>query len=148
MECYELIEQLQGIINESSKLPFSNKVILNQDQLFDIIDELLRVLPDDLKTARKITEDRQRILVDAQNEGDMIVKEARQTIEKMINQEEITKLAREKSDQILSAAKLTAREIRAGATDYADEVLENLEKHLEKMLEIIKKGREELNQKR
>lgn len=148
MECYGLIEQLQGIVNESSKLPFSNKVILNQDQLFDIIDELLRVLPDDLKTAQKITEDRQRILVDAQNEGDMIVKEARQTIEKMINQEEIIKLAREKSDQILSSAKLTAREIRAGATDYADEVLENLEKYLEKMLETIKKGREELNQKR
>ncbi|MGI6484959.1 MAG: ATPase [Tepidanaerobacteraceae bacterium] len=148
MQCYKIIEELQNIISDGSKVPFSNKVILSQEQLFDMIDSLLRALPDDLKTAQRISEDRNTILAEAQNERDMIVKEAKQTIEKMVNQEEITRLAREKSDQIISSAKLTAREIRAGAADYADEILEDLEERLTMILETVKKGREELNQKK
>ncbi|MDN5312323.1 MAG: hypothetical protein PWQ68_1296, partial [Thermoanaerobacteraceae bacterium] len=99
MECYKIIEQIQEIINSSSKIPFSNKVVIDQAQILDLIDELLRLLPDDLKKAQRIIEERQQILIEAQKEGEMIIKEAKNHIEKMVNQEEIIKLAKEKSEQ-------------------------------------------------
>ena len=68
------------------KIPLSNKVVINQDEILNLFDELLRVIPDDIKDAQKIIEDRQRILIDAQQEGEIIVKEAQDTIDKMINQ--------------------------------------------------------------
>jgi F0F1-type ATP synthase membrane subunit b/b' len=148
MECYRIIEQIQDVISSGSKLPFSNKVILDQEILLELIDHLLRALPDDLKDAQSIVNDRQRILIDAQKEGEMIVKEAKNTIEQMVNQDEITKLAKEKSEQILTFAKQTAREIRVGATDFADEILQKAEENLSTLLETVKSGREELNQKR
>ncbi|HHW02921.1 MAG TPA: ATPase [Thermoanaerobacterales bacterium] len=148
MECYKIIEQIQELISSGSKIPFSNKVVIDQTQMLDLIDELLRLLPDDLKKARRIIEERQQILIEAQREGEMVIKEAKSHIEKMVNQEEIVRLAKEKSEQILSYAKQTAREIRAGANNYADEVLGQMEQHLEKVLETVRKGREELNQKR
>ncbi|HHY04628.1 MAG TPA: ATPase [Thermoanaerobacterales bacterium] len=148
MECYRIIEQIQDVISSGSKLPFSNKVILDQEILLELIDHLLRALPDDLKDAQSIVNDRQRILIDAQKEGEMIVKEAKNTIEQMVSQDEITKLAKEKSEQILTFAKQTAREIRVGATDFADEILQKAEENLSTLLETVKSGREELNQKR
>jgi F0F1-type ATP synthase membrane subunit b/b' len=148
MKSFKIIEQLQDLIINSSKIPLSNKVVINQEQVLNLFDELLRVIPDEMKEAQKIIEDRQNILIDAQQEGEIIVKEAKDTIDKMINQDEITKLAREKSDQILAFAKQTARDLRAGANAYADEVLEDAQKHLERLLETLKKSREELNQAR
>jgi len=148
VECYRLIEELQDMINSGSKILFSNKVLIDQEKALDIIDKLLRVLPDDIKMAKKITEDRQRILIEAQKESELILKEARDHIDNLVNQEEITKMAREKSDQILNFAKQTAREIRTAANDYADDVLEELEQHITKVLETLKAGRDELRKKR
>lgn len=148
MECYRLIEELQEMINSGSKILFSNKVLIDQDKALDIIDKLLRSLPDDIKAAQKINEERQRILIEAQKEGELVIKEAKEHIDNLVNQEEITRLAREKSDQLMNFAKQTAREIRAAANDYADQVLEELEQHLTKLLDTLRAGREELSQKR
>ena len=148
MKCFQIIEQLQSFIINSSKIPLSNKVIINQEYILNLLDELLRVIPDDVKEAQKIIKDRHGILIEAQQEGEIIVKEAQDTIEKLINQDEVTRLAREKSDQIMAFAKQTARDLRAGANAYADEVLEDAQVHLEKLLETLKNSREELNQAR
>lgn len=148
MEFYKYIEQLQKLIDNGAKIPFSSKVIIEREQALDLIDALLRSLPEDLKDARAVIEDRQKILIDAQNQAEIIIKEAQDTIEKMVNEDEITKLAQEKSDQILSFTKQTAREIRSGANDYADEVLGQLDKQLTKILKTVKRGREELKQNR
>ena len=67
MKCFQIIEQLQSLIINSSKIPLSNKVVINQDEILNLFDELLRVIPDDLKDAQKVMEDRQRILIEAQN---------------------------------------------------------------------------------
>ena len=148
MDCLRLIEELQDMINSGSKMLFSNKVLIDQERALDIIDKLLRALPDDIKIAQKITEDRQRILIEAQKEGEIILKEAKDHIDSLVNQEEITKMAREKSDQLLNFAKQTAREIRTAANDYADDVLEELEQHITKVLDTLKAGREELRKNR
>ncbi|MDD4570556.1 MAG: ATPase, partial [Tepidanaerobacteraceae bacterium] len=111
MKCFQIIEQLQDLIINSSKIPLSNKVVINQEHILNLLDELLRVIPDDMKDAQKIIEDRRSILIEAQQESEIIVKEAHETIDKMINQDEVTRLAREKSDQIMAFAKQTARDL-------------------------------------
>ncbi len=148
MKCFQVIEQLQKLAINSTKIPLSNSIVVNQEQALNLLDELVRIIPDDIKYAQKIIEDRQRILVEAQQEGEIIVKEAQDRIDKMINQNEITKLAKEKSDEILAFTKQTARDLRTGANAYADEVLEAAQKHLENLLDTLKKSREELNQAR
>jgi len=148
MKCFKVIEELQNLILNGSKIPLSNKVVVKQEQVLNLLDELVREMPEDLKDAEKIIKERQKILIDAQQEGELIIKEARATIEKMVDQEEIIKLAKDKSDQILAFAKQTARELRAGANAYADEILEEAQKHLEKLLETLKQSREELKQSR
>ncbi|MGB9813464.1 MAG: ATPase [Thermovenabulum sp.] len=147
MDTYYYIEQIQKMVSEASKLPFSNKIVLDQDKILQLIDDLIKSLPEEIKKSKKILEERQNILLEAQREGEMIIKEAKEYIEKMVDQNEITKLAKEKSEEILSLAKKTAREIRVGANKYADEVLEELENQLHKILQSVRKGREELNSK-
>ena len=92
MEIFELLESLEDLIERSRNLPFSAKGIIDKDEMLDLIKEIRLKLPDELKQAKWVKEERQRIIVEAQKEADGIVKEAENRIISMIDEHEITKM--------------------------------------------------------
>ena len=54
------------------------------------------------------------------------------------------KLAERQAEDILADARRKAREMRMGADDYADSILENMENNLTKFLAAVQRGREQL----
>ena len=95
MEIFTLLETLEDLLERSRNLPFSEKSIVNKDEMLDLIKEIRLKLPDELKQAKWVKEERQRILVEAQKEADGIVKEAENRIIAMIDEHEITRKAYE-----------------------------------------------------
>ena len=110
----------------------------------EIIKEIILKLPDELKQAKWVKEERQRILEEAQKEADDVVKEAENRIIAMIDEHEITRKAYEKKAEIIETANEMSREISKGTKDYADNMLAGLEVALEDALNIIKNNRKEL----
>ena len=144
MEIFTLLEALEDMLDKSRSIPFSSKCIVNKEEILDIIKEIRLKLPDELKQAKWVKEERQRILVEAQNEADEIIKEAENRIISMIDKHEITKKAYEKKVEIIETANEMSREIKNGTEDYADGVLAGIEVALEDALKIIKNNRKEL----
>lgn len=144
MEIYTLLETIEDILEESKHIPFSNKVMVEKDELLDIIKEIRLKLPEELKQAKWVKEERQRILVEAQKEADEVVKEAENRIISMIDEHEITKKAYEQKAQIIETANEMAREISKGTKDYADNILEGIEVALQDALKVIENNRKEL----
>ena len=144
MEIFTLLETLEDMLDKSRKVPFSSKCIVNKDEILDIIKEIRLKLPDELKQAKWIKEERQRILVEAQNEADEIIKEAENRIISMIDEHEITKKAYDKKVEIIETANEMSREITKGTKDYADNVLSGIEVALEEALKVIQNNRKEL----
>ena len=95
MEIFTLLENLEDILERGKSVPFTNKTIVEKEELLDIIKEIRLKLPDELKQAKWIKEERQRILVEAQKEADEVVKEAENRIISMIDEHEITRKAYE-----------------------------------------------------
>ena len=145
MEIFELLESLEDTIERSRNLPFSAKGIVDKDEMLDLIKEIRLKLPDELKQAKWVKEERQRILVEAQKEADEIVKEAENRIISMIDEHEITRKAYEQKAQIIETANEMSREISKGTKDYADNLLEKIEVVLEDALKTIRSNRKELN---
>ena len=83
MELFTLLETLEDLLESSRNLPFSSKSVVDKEEMLDIIKEIRIKLPDELKQAKWIKEERQRILVEAQKEADGIVKEAENRIENL-----------------------------------------------------------------
>ena len=144
MEIFTLLETLEDILEKGKSVPFTTKTIIDKDELLDVVKEIRLKLPDELKQAKWIKEERQRILVEAQKEADDIVKEAENRIISMINENEITKKAYEKKAEIIETANEMSREISKGTKDYADNILQGLEVSLEDALKIIRNNRKEL----
>lgn len=144
MEIFTLLENLEEIIEKSKSVPFTSKGLVDRDELLDIIKEIRIQLPDELKQAKWIKEERQRILVEAQNEANDIIKEAENRIISMIDEHEITRKAYEKKVEIIETANEMSREIKNGTEEYADGVLAGIEVALEDALRVIKNNRKEL----
>ena len=144
MEIFTLLEELEDILENGKSVPFSGKSVVDKEEILEIIKEIRLKLPDELKQAKWIKEERQRILVEAQKEADDIVKEAENRIISMINENEITKKAYEKKAEIIETANEMSREISKGTKDYADNILQGLEVALEDALKIIQNNRKEL----
>ena len=144
MEIFTLLENIEDILEKSKGVPFSNKVLVDKEEILEIISELRLKLPEELKQAKWSKEERQRILVEAQKEADDIVKEAENRIISMIDEHEITKKAYEKKAEIIETANEMSREISKGTKDYADNVLNGIEVALQEALKIIQNNRNEL----
>ena len=144
MEIFTLLETLEEMLEGSKSIPFSTKGIINKEEMLDIIKEIRLKLPDELKQAKWVKEERQRILVEAQKEADDIVKEAENRIISMIDEHEITRKAYEQKNEIIETANEMSREISKGTKDYADNILSNIEVTLQNALETIQNNRKEL----
>ena len=127
MEIFTLLETLEEIMENSKNVPFTEKGIVDKEEVLEIIKEIRLKLPDELKQAKWVKEERGRILDEAQREADGIVKEAENRIIAMIDEHEITRKAYEQKAEIIETANEMSREISKGTKDYADSILANLE---------------------
>ena len=139
-----LLETLEEMMDRSTKLPFTKKTLVDKEEVLDIIKEIRLKLPDELKQAKWVKEERQKILLDAQKEANDLIKEAENRIIGMIDEHEITKKAYEQKAEIIDSANAFSKDLISGTKEYADGILADLENNLKEKLEIVKNNRKEL----
>jgi cell division septum initiation protein DivIVA len=121
MSVNELLNELEAIINESQHVPFTQLVILEERQVFDIIDRI-RAMPVPRSTPRQDTSS----MTNSMREQGMMT---------------ATDLERVR---IIEEAHQEADDIRRGADDYAREVLEELQGRLDRLMLSVQNGLKEL----
>ena len=84
------------------------------------------------------------MLAEAKREAERILKEARDEQMRLISEEEVVKQAERQAEEIVDEARTREREIRLGAEDYADDILNTLEVNLSKFIAAVQRGRERL----
>ncbi len=149
MDVLVLIDKLDDLIHNAKRtmLPGSDQVRLDREEVYDILDQMRATIPEEIKQARWIVKERQEMLAEAKREAERIVKEARDKQDQLVSQEEVVKMAERSADDIIEDARGREREIRLGAEDYADEILNTLEVNLSKFIAAVQRGRERLQGK-
>lgn len=130
------------------RLPFSENVIVNQDDALEYIDQLRVTIPEEVKSARRVTNEVERLLEQAREEAEQILARAQEQATYLIEERELTRQAEELSHEIIRQAQLEAEEVKRGADDYASEVLVGLESEVMRTLKTIKRGLELLDDRR
>ena len=145
MEIFTLLENLEELLDSGSKVPFSSKVMVDVDELREILEDIRLKLPDELKQAKWVKEERQRIISDAEQEAENMIKDAESKIVTLVDEHVITKQALAQKEEIIENANKISKEISLGTRDYADAMLEKVEDVLRETLEVIRNNRKELN---
>jgi vacuolar-type H+-ATPase subunit H len=144
MDIGELLGKLEEIVNEGLAVPFSDKVLVDREKVLQIVDSIRSILPEEIKQANWIKEERNRILIEAQKEAELMLKETEEHIKSLVEENEVTRRAYIQGEEIIENAKKNAREIRVGTKEYADNLLAELEEQLHQYIDLIKKNREEV----
>ena len=143
MDALEIIDKIEGLLDKSKKVPFTSNIMISENEIFEILDELRNVLPEEFRQARWIVKEREGMIEESKRQSDRIIREAKERAEMLVNEAEILKNAKRQAENILSIAEAKSRTIRLEAEDYADEKLAGLEAALHKILAAIEKGREQ-----
>ena len=130
------------------KLPFSNSVIIDQADALEWIDQLRVTIPEEIKSARRVTNEVERLLEQAREEAEQILARAQEQATYLIEERELTRQAEELSHEIVRQAQVEADATQRGADDYAAEVLVGLETEVMRTLKTIKRGLEVLDDRR
>lgn len=164
---HEKLKQLEEFIVNNNNIPLTPYKFINEEQLFEQVDELWKTLPKSLKTAQVILKQKNSILEQAQDEYDYLIEEAQREAEQIKNQSLIVQQARQEAAQLQAQAQqecdelrqVTLQEIeklrqqayaeceqlRSDADNYAASVLLNLEERLAQMLKVTRNGRDSLS---
>jgi cell division septum initiation protein DivIVA len=103
-----------------------------------------KTIPEEIREARWIVQERQDILAEAEREADRIAEQAREHQAEIVSGHELIRRAERAAEEIIEGAHAREREIRLGVEDYADEILDTLERNLGKFTAAIQRGRQRL----
>jgi hypothetical protein len=143
MDVLVLIDKLDDTIHNAKPVPLTDQVRVDKEEIYDILDQMRATIPEEIKQARWIVKERQEMLAEAKREAERIIREAREEQIRLIGEEEIVKQAERQADEI-EDARAREREIRLGAEDYADDILNTLEVNLTKFIAAVQRGRDRL----
>ena len=123
-------------------------MVVDQNAALALIDELRVAVPEEVRAAKRINAEGERIMEKAQEESERIVARAQEQAAFLIDERGLTQAADAESARIVAEAHDDAERIRAGADEYAVSVLEGLEGDVTKTLQSIQKGIALLDERR
>ena len=140
-----MIDRLEQLVSTGTRLPLSSRTMIDEQEFLDIIDQLRVTVPEELKQARRVTQERERIMLQAEAEAEKIIVGAQERATLMLQDSELVRQAQEEADRVIETAEQNATEVRRGADQYAADVLAGLENELTKLLATARKGRATLD---
>lgn len=140
MDIMHLVDRLEELLNQSRPFPFTHNVLVDENRMLDIIDQMRVVIPDEVKKAQQLINQRDRILAQAQEEANRLVAIAREKSEQLLERDAIVQAAQARADQIQATAREEAERIRQEADAYVIESLTRLEIELDRLLTQVRNG--------
>ena len=92
MELYRILDEFEAEIEESAKIPMTNKVIISEDILFKYIDKLRADLPEGYSTSPMDKKGEAKNTSDAEEEAQKIIQEAQKKVADLVDQTEVYKM--------------------------------------------------------
>ena len=147
MDIQFLVERLEALVVNARKMPLTSQIILEQATILDLIDQLRVAIPEEVRLARRINQESDRVLGRARDEAEQIIGAAQEQAALLLQDQSILREAETKAQDILDRAQGKSEETMRGADEYAADVLVRLESDLVKTLSIIKKSLEVIEER-
>lgn len=120
---------------DGRRVPFSGRLLVDEERLLDIIDRMRVAVPEELKQARRVIQEHDRLLAEAQ---------AR--ITQVLDEQGLRAAVEHERRRLMEQAERDAAQMRNEADEYARRVLEELEDRLAKLMTNVRNGLTTLSQ--
>ncbi len=144
MRMIELLDELHDLVDNAGSMPFSNKVIVDPNEVLDLVDAIKEAIPDDVNDAIRIKETEELILGNAEQKAKDMITDANRKAKELTDTDEITRSAYERADKLLSKANKESLMMRIGSIQYSTKVLRELQDKLANLMDVVEDNKNEL----
>ena len=143
MSIDEILEEMEALLDKSMTIPIvGHKKVVDGERMKELINDVRLNLPHELKEAKKIEYDCQRILNEAKINAEAIIRKAEERAAQICSKEAVVEEAKKKAYEILSKAQASAKNIEAAAALSVAKMLNETETTYNKNLMDIKRTKE------
>jgi uncharacterized protein YqgV (UPF0045/DUF77 family) len=136
-----LVDRLENLIASSRRMPLLNQIVIKEGDILNIVDQMRTSIPDEIKQARRVIQDKERILAQAQADATALLAKAREEADKAVSREnllravderakDIRRQAEEQAQEIIRKAGEEGEQLKIDADGYVAETLRGLREHL------------------
>ena len=130
-EVNELIEMLYTMVTEAWGVPLGNeKCIVERDKVLNLLDQIKEQLPVELAEAKRLVSARDEFIGNAKREAESIRKAAEDRARQLVDEQEIMRVAKARSTELLTTSETKSRELRRVANEYVDDAMRRVEESL------------------
>ena len=135
----ELLDILYGMVNEAWGVPLgTDKCIIERDKAIDIINDIKAALPESISESKRLVAARDQFIGNAKKEAENMRKTAEETAQKLVDEQEVMKTAKARSEEMLADAEKKSAELRRAAAKYVDDMMREAEESLDKALTTVR----------
>jgi len=144
MDIFQLIDLLEELLENGAPVPLSGKRLVSVGEAVEIIRQMRLSIPEQIKEAERIKNDRDSIIKRAETESQRLLKDAEARYSEMVDNHEIISAAYRQANDIVATAQQSARELKLGAYDYTGKLLEKIEQVIFETMETLNSNRKEI----
>ena len=134
----QLIGEIEEYIDSCKFQPLSNtKILVNKEELEELLVELRLRVPDEIKQYQKIISNQDAILTDARTQADAMIEKATAQTNELVNEHEIMQRAYEAANQVIEDANVQAQAIVDAAVKDADNIRQGAVQYTQDMLQSV-----------
>ena len=170
MDLLHLVDRLEELVADAQKMPIGNRVIIDRRRLLDLVDQMRVAVPQEVRDAQELVNDRDRIRRETEEESRLIIARAEEEVVRRVDEHELTETARGRAREISIAAdsgladrarqanediqrrieesRQLARQQMQAADEYARELLMRLDRQLQAFVGSVQSGIEQLEPER
>ena len=146
MAVTDTLKKLEDLVADASHLPFSDKALVNDDEIVHLVEELRMDLPKELNRAAEIMQEQEGIIARANEQAKNIVSAAEARANQLLEESEIVIQAKERARELMEQSQANATRLQSDADAYANQVFEQLIAHVGSTFKGVQQAEAGLNQ--
>ena len=139
MSIDEILEEMDELLDKAGSVPFvSHKKVIDGERMRELINDVRLNMPHELKEAKKIEFDCQRILNEAKLNAESIIRKAEERAAQIVSREAIVTEAKKKALDMLNKAQTASKNLQQNAATSVAKMLNDTESYYSRNLQSIK----------
>ncbi len=132
-----LVDRLEELVGIGKRVPFSGRVMVEEEEFLALVDQLRITVPNEIKHAQRIIKQREGIIGNAQEEATKILETARQQAEYIVSQQGLLSEARQRGEELLREVEAEHKRSIGQIDVYALQQFSRVEEAVQEGMKIV-----------
>ena len=132
-----LVDRLEELVGMGKRVPFSGRVMVEEEEFLALVDQLRIAVPNEIKQAQRVIKERERVIGEAQDEAGKILRVARDKSQYVVSEQGLLNEAKLQGEEILRQAEERRKRAMGEIDVYALDQFAKVEVAMRDGLEII-----------